>query len=176
MRRLASALAVILVAGHLIATGAAAQASQNPIEFRTETPSGFPVPRFVSFKHDDTNCRLGPTFEHPILVTYLKAGTPVMVVAETTDHWRKIRDADGVECWAHQSTLKAPTHALVLEEVALYARPDSTAAVRARLGQRVLARIERVDEDWVKLSASGLFGWADARRLWGVSGHAAPHN
>jgi len=162
---------VALIAVELAAPAVAAQA-----EVRTDTPSGRPVPRFVSFKNAETFCRSGPSFEHAVTATYVRAGTPVQVVAETIDHWRKIRDADGAECWVHQTTLVAPTHALVLEETVLLARPSIGAAVRARLGPGVLARIEGGDGVFAKLSLGAIRGWADSQALWGVEPRIAAHN
>lgn len=172
MRRIVRACARIFLGFHLIAATLAAQAAPA----RTDTPSGLPVPRFVSLKNAETFCRSGPSFDHPVAVTYLKAGAPVLVVAETVDHWRKVRDADGAECWAHQATLRAPTHALVIEEVALHARPDAASPVRARLGRSVLARVDKSDGAWTLVAAGGLRGWAETMRLWGVDADIAPHN
>lgn len=170
MRRLITALGLILT--YLIAPALLAQAQAGGTGVRTDTPSGYPVPRFVSLKNDETFCRVGPSFDHPVAVTYLKAGTPLLVVAETTDHWRKVRDADGAECWAHQTTLRAPNHVIVLEETALFAQRDRDSPVRARLAPRVMARMERSDSGWAKLSAEGFSGWAETGGLWGA-GHVA---
>jgi SH3-like domain-containing protein len=158
---------------HLTAPPLMAQASdrrpETPQATRTDTPSGLPVPRFVSLKSERTNCRLGPSLDHPVVVTYLRAGTPVEIIAETTDHWRKIRDRDGLECWAHQSTLRALTHVLVAEEIEIRTQPKDSAPVRARLSAGVLARVIRANRDWRLVSAGGVSGWAPAQSLWGAA-------
>ncbi|HOP19357.1 MAG TPA: SH3 domain-containing protein [Parvularculaceae bacterium] len=167
MRRLAAIL--IFLAAYLTVGPVAAQApdgSENAA--RTDTPSGFPVPRFVSLKNAETYCRQGPSFDHPVAYTFLKAGLPVQVVAETTDHWRKIRDHEGSECWAHQTTLRAVSHVIVEADTAILVRPEIEAPVRARLRAGVIARIERASGDWRLISVGELKGWAPVSRLWGA--------
>jgi SH3-like domain-containing protein len=166
---------LLLVAGHLNPAAAAAQAGQEAGSVRLDTPSGYPVPRFVSLKATRTNCRNGPSFAHPVAITYIRAGTPVLVVAETLDHWRKIRDIDGAECWVHRTTLRAVTHVIIVDAANILIRPETGAPTRAHFGTGVLARVERVDGEWVRVSAGGERGWAPRTVMWGV-GDIAPHN
>lgn len=167
MRRLSFALIFLLA--HLTAGPAPAQAAEvGEREARTDTPSGFPVPRFVSLKNPRTHCRRGPSFDHPVAVTYVRAGLPVEIVAETIDHWRKIRDHDGAECWAHQTTLRAVNHVIVLNDLEIRARPDPSAPARARFAAGVIAKLERASGDWRLVSAGGRRGWARREQLWGA--------
>ena len=146
------------------AQGAAPSAGE---EVRLNTPSGYPVPRFVSLKDEETNCRTGPSFDHPVRFVFKRAGTPVLVVAESVDHWRKLRDPDGDECWAHQTTLRAQTHILVRKSLALKRRPAADAQTSARLGSGVLARLIKRRGDWILVSAGNAKGWAADRDVWG---------
>ncbi|WP_428407128.1 SH3 domain-containing protein [Hyphococcus sp.] len=194
MPRLFSALSVSLFAA-LYLTGAAlpAQASINngaaqdaanqdrgaqgapeaPVKVRLDTPSGLPVPRLVSLKAEKTFCRSGPSFSHPVRLTFMRAGLPVMIVAETKDHWRKIRDVEGDECWTHKSKLSGDETALVLEDgLALRAKPDASAPARARLGRGVIARVDGAKDGWLKVSADGRKGWARASAFWGAKAEA----
>jgi SH3-like domain-containing protein len=154
------------------AASALAQAASPPV--RLDTPSGLPVPRFVSLKTGETNCRIGPSFEHPVRFVYKRAGAPVMVVAESVDHWRKVRDAEGAECWAHQTTLRAVTHVLALEETVLRRRPGGEAEISARLEAGVLARIEKRDGGWIRVAAGPARGWVPSDAVWGGERFAAP--
>ncbi|MBI1364440.1 MAG: SH3 domain-containing protein [Alphaproteobacteria bacterium] len=161
MPRLPTAL-IAALALYLTAPVAAAQA------VRTDTPSGLPVPRFVNLKSDKTNCRLGPSFDYPVVVTYMRAGLPVEVIAETKSHWRKIRDHDGTECWAHEATLRAPSRALVVRETPILARPEKGAPVRARLAAGVLVKPLGASGEWRQVTADGLRGWLPRAALWGA--------
>ncbi len=135
---------------------------------RRDTPSGLPVPRFVSLRYGETNCRAGPSFEHPVSIKFMRAGAPVMVIAETQDHWRKLRDLDGSECWAHQTTLSARSHVLVLRDTMLRARPAKSSAAKARLAAGLLAEFESMQQGWSRVTAAGVTGWTETDALWGA--------
>ncbi|MGD9799197.1 MAG: SH3 domain-containing protein [Parvularculaceae bacterium] len=154
----------ILVIGYLSLAGMPAQAEDV---MRRDTPSGLPVPRFVSLKDEETNCRIGPSFEHPVRFVFKRSGAPVLIVAESVDHWRKLRDSEGDECWAHQTTLKAQTHVLTIAPVELTRKPGENAAVSAHLGAGVLARLVKRRNGRLLLSAGAAKGWVDADAVWG---------
>lgn len=172
-----------LMAGHMTLCAAPAQAGEDPqapAAVRLDTPSGFPVPRFVSLKAEKTFCRIGPSFAHPVRITFMRKGLPVMVIAETNDHWRKIRDPEGDECWTHRSKLSGVETALVLEDgLQLRTRPTVSAPARARLGRGIIARIEGERSGWLRVSAEGVKGWAPQSGFWGARippNIAAPQN
>jgi SH3-like domain-containing protein len=147
----------------------AADMEESASAVRLDTPSGLPVPRLVSLKSEKTYCRSGPSFDYPVRLTFMRAGLPVMIVAETRDHWRKIRDAEGDECWTHKSKLSGAETALVLEDgLTLRARPETDAPARARLGRGVIARVDGDRDGWLKVSADGMKGWAPAASFWGA--------
>lgn len=166
MRYRAAILALLV---HLSVMGATAQGAAPQAEkgVRLDTPSGFPVPRFVSLKNNETNCRTGPSLDHPVRFVFKRVGAPMLVVAESVDHWRKLRDLAGDECWAHRTTLKAQTHVLVQGGVELKRRPATGADISARLGSGVLARLVKRKGDWILVTAAEAKGWVLARDVWG---------
>jgi SH3-like domain-containing protein len=135
---------------------------------RADTPSGLPVPRYAELKHGKTHCRRGPSLDHPPSITFVRAGIPVQITAETRDHWRRIRDVDGAECWVHRATLRAAAHVIVRRAADLHVRPDAKAPVRVRLGPGVLAETRDQRRGWRRLSAGGATGWAYDAHLWGA--------
>lgn len=152
---------------------AAATTSAQDLSVRRDTPSGLPVPRLVSLKAKKTYCRAGPSFQHPVRLTFMRQRLPVLVIAETRDHWRKIRDLEGDECWTHRSKLSGAETALVTEEgLTLHARPDEAAPVKARLAQGVIAKVDHRRNGWLRISANGVKGWATADALWGARADA----
>lgn len=165
--------AILIIALHLSALAFPAQADGGAPRIRTDTPSGYPVPRFLSLKHEETNCRIGPSSAHPIRYVFRREGAPVLVIAESVDHWRKIRDAAGDECWAHRVTLRAQTHVQTTRETALGRKPGGDAAISARLGPGVLARIEARKDGWLKISAGGAEGWVAETAIFGGDALAA---
>lgn len=169
--------AIVAVAFVIFATmaGAPAFAQGDQAEPRSNTPSGYPVPRFVSLKSEETFCRTGPSFAHDIRLTFQRRGLPVIVIAETQDHWRKIRDADGDECWVHKSKLSGRSTAVVIDEgLELRAVPRIEARPRARLGEGVIAQVEKSDNDWLKVKTSNMRGWARRSGFWGGKSEDLP--
>lgn len=172
MRRLVACVSMFIAASPstMAAPDILVQDAPSNETIRLDTPSGLPVPRFVSLKAQRTNCRTGPSFTHPVRLTFLRRGLPVMVVAETRDHWRKVRDPDGDECWVHKSKLSSAAMALVTREgVILRAKPDDNSPEKARLGHGLIARVETARDGWLKISADGVKGWARQSNFWGVS-------
>lgn len=167
MRVRAAALFALVV--HLSAACAAAQA-EPAVEprVRLDTPSGHPVPRFVSLKSAETNCRIGPSFGHPVRFVFKRAGAPVLVIAESVDHWRKIRDAVGDECWVHQTTLRAQTHVLLTGNASMLSRPARESERRGVIGAGALAKLLRQREEWLLVSSGAAKGWIAAEKVWGV--------
>lgn len=163
----------LLIAVHLSGLALPAQADGGAPLVRTDTPSGQPVPRFLSLKHEETNCRIGPSRDHPVRFVFRREGAPVLVVAESVDHWRKIRDAAGDECWAHKVTLRAQTHVQATGETVLRKRPSPDAPQSAILGPGVLARIDARKEGWLKVAAGPAEGWVAATDIFGGDALAA---
>lgn len=153
--------------------------SSAPPSVRLDTPSGFPVPRYVSLKAKRVNCRIGPSKAHPVRFTYVKKGAPVIVIAETKDHWRKIRDKAGMSCWVHKTLLTAVTHVYATRNFDLTAKPRSETRIRAKISQGAMVRLSMTRGGWAKISTGAIAGWAPADALWGAgdaSLDAAPHN
>ncbi|RZO68994.1 MAG: aspartyl-trna synthetase [Parvularculaceae bacterium] len=155
-----------------------AEAAEGVDAAQRETPSGLPVPRFVSVKGARTNCRLGPSLSHPVKFVFQRAGTPVLVVAETRDHWRKVRDADGDECWAFHTTLKMRSHVILTEPTSLRAQRRETSMLRGELEAGVMAKLLKLKVDergaWALVKAGAARGWAPASSLWGARADLNP--
>lgn len=134
-----------------------------------ETPSGFPVPRFVSIKVDRVNVREGPSKDHPVLWIYTRKGLPVEVIAEH-DVWRRIRDKDGSTGWIHGNLLDGRRRVIV-EGVALAAlrekaEEDSRPVAWAEPG--VVLDLEKCVPVWCKVEGDKTEGWIERARLWGI--------
>lgn len=134
-----------------------------------KTPSGFPVPRYVSLKVGKVNGRTGPSRQHPIAWQYRRKGLPLVVVAET-EMWRKVRDVTGDESWIHKPALSGVRRVLILEEATLHSKPKDTARITALVDRNALLELmECNDADWCKVSSvDGLKGWTQRYKLWGA--------
>lgn len=154
-----AALAVLMLAG-------TTQAQE-----RTKTPSGLPVPRYVSLKFTEVNARSGPSEDHRISWTYERRGLPVEVTAET-EMWRRIRDPDGSQAWVHKRTLDGRRTAMVRGAPNAFAplrrTPEPDAAVVAEVQSNVIGQLEECREGWCRLQVGRREGWIPAASLWGV--------
>lgn len=134
-----------------------------------KTPSGFPVPRYVSLKVGKVNGRTGPSRQHPVAWQYRRKGLPLVVVAET-EMWRKVRDVTGDEAWIHKPALSGTRRVLVLEDATLHSKAKDTGRITALVERNALLELEECNEkDWCKVkSAEGLKGWTQRYKLWGA--------
>lgn len=156
--------------GVLFAVLAALGAASLPAPARAQacdTPSGLPVPRFVTLKFEDVRGRSGPSLNHAVRWDYARAGLPMKVVAETAD-WRRVRDPGGEETWMHRRTLSGRRAVEVREAARLHARPDAESPVAASAEPGVFLWLERCRAGWCRLEDDGVRGWARAETLWGL--------
>lgn len=135
-----------------------------------ETPSGLPVPRFVSLKFDPVNARGGPGDDYRLLWVYHRKGLPLMVFEETTD-WRRIRDPDGQLAWVHKRVVLEGAHSVMrtgATPVSLRDRPAADARVTAVLASRAVAGLRKCVDNWCQVTVDRASGWAPRADLWGA--------
>jgi SH3-like domain-containing protein len=148
----------------VVSASAAYAASDRP------TPSGLPVPRYVSLKFDKVNARAGPGDDHRLLWVYRVRGLPVQVVAETSE-WRRICDPQGQLAWVHKRTTDGRRMVINMsaQPAALRRRGKPTAAPAAYLNSRALAALVRCEKGWCRVRVDGASGWAPEGALWGTA-------
>ena len=133
------------------------------------TPSGQPVPRWLSLKSSEVHARFGPGLDHRILWEYRVSGLPVQVIAETAE-WRKICDPEGAVAWVHRSVVSSRRSVFnaSTEEVPIHAGRSQTSAVRARLSPRSLVAMDECEEGWCRVRAGRLRGWVRQSAVFGT--------
>ena len=133
------------------------------------TPSGQPVPRWLSLKSDEVRARQGPGLDYRILWEYRAAGLPVQVIAETTE-WRKICDPEGAVAWVHRSVVSSRRSVFNASdaEVAVRAGRSPTAALRARLTPHSLVSVDECEEGWCEVRARRLRGFVRQTEVFGA--------
>ncbi len=154
------ALALLLAC----ALGAPGLAADRP------TPSGLPVPRWVTLKFSEVNARKGPGDDHRLLWVYRARGLPVQVVAETSE-WRRVCDPDGGLAWVHRRTTDGRRNLMNLgrQPVAMKRNPKPAAKPAAYLTGRATAALVRCDKGWCRVKAGGVSGWVREGELWGTA-------
>ena len=146
-----------------------------------ETPSGLPLPRFVTTRSTPINVRVGPGTKYDVSWIYKVAGTPVEIIQEF-DVWRKIRDVDGSVGWVHQNMLSGNRAGYVLPEanvdrVGLRVAARDDAGISAWVGPGFPVKIQSCEEGWCAVSAvdhpdgrvgATYTGYLPEGDLWGV--------
>jgi SH3-like domain-containing protein len=139
-----------------------------------DTPSKYPVPRWVTIRSSDVNARKGPSKDHAVLWTYKQKGMPVQVISETRE-WRLICDADGTMGWVRHDMVSARRAVMAVSPsgVELKDGPNDKSAVKAILRPHALARIEKCKGDYCRISLGrgglgGDSGWVRQSALWGT--------
>ena len=134
------------------------------------TPSGLPVPRYVSLKFDKVNARAGPGDDHRLMFVYTVKGLPVQVVAETSE-WRRICDPEGTLVWVHKRTTDGRRTVMNVRTspMTLLRKPKDGAEAGAYLAPRALASLVRCAKGWCRVRADGGSGWVKEGDLWGTA-------
>jgi SH3-like domain-containing protein len=159
--RLKAAQALAIVA---MMVPLAASAADRP------TPSGYPVPRYVTLKFGKVNARSGPGDDHRLLWVYSTRGLPVQVVAETAE-WRRVCDPEGGMAWVHKRVTDGRRAVINTrsQPTPLLRRPKAGAEPAAFLNVRAMASLVRCEKGWCKVKADGAAGWVREGTLWGTS-------
>jgi len=172
MRRRARRLpkwAAFALSGALCLAGAAAIAATTAPGER-QTPSGMPVPRYVSLKFDKVNARAGPGDDHKLLWVYRARGLPLQVIAETLE-WRRVCDPEGATAWVHKRVTdgRRTTMNTGAQPVALLNHPRVDARAGAYLNPKSLATLDRCSKGWCRVKADHAAGWVREGVLWGTT-------
>jgi SH3-like domain-containing protein len=135
-----------------------------------QTPSGFPVPRYITLKFAKVNARSGPGEDHRLKFVYRTKGLPLQVVAETSE-WRRVCDPEGQVTWVHKRGTDGRRNVINMSRspTPLYRSPKPTAEPTAYLAVHALAALVRCEKGWCKVKADGASGWVREGALWGTS-------
>lgn len=135
-----------------------------------QTPSGYPVPRYVTLKFGKVNARSGPGDDHRLLWVYNTRGLPVQVVAETAE-WRRVCDPEGGLAWVHKRVTDGRRSVIntLNRPAPLLRRPKAGAEPAAFLNVRAMASLVRCEKGWCKVKTDGATGWVREGTLWGTA-------
>jgi SH3-like domain-containing protein len=146
-----------------------AACDRDGADARPDTPSGQPVPRWVSLRSGQVNGRAGPGPDYPVVWQYTVRGLPVQVLGETRE-WRRVCDPDGAVAWIAATRTAGRRTAMRVKpgELPLRAAPKAEARVTARLAARAVADVDRCEDGWCRLSVGDVRGWAPEGEVFGT--------
>ncbi len=164
-RRLLKSAALVLLAAASL-SGPAGAAPQAP---ERQTPSGMPVPRYVSLKFDKVDARAGPGDDHRLLWVYKARGLPLQIIAETSE-WRRVCDPQGQTAWVHKRTVDGRRTVMntLPAPAELFRKPKATARPAAYLNAQATAALDRCDKGWVQGPPGGRLGLGAAKAASGA--------
>ena len=122
---------------------------------------------FLSLKNNQTNLRLGPSFEYPIKLIYEKKYLP-LVILDKSYTWRKIMDFENNLGWIHISQLSKRKTALNIKNNSiLYKKSTIYSKPLANIESGRLVLIKKCKSEWCKIKTGKFTGWVFKKSLWG---------
>ena len=122
---------------------------------------------FSTLKYNKVNLRQGPSKDYPVKIFYKKKYLPVLVF-DSSDNYRKIRDHENNTGWIHVSQLSRKKAALVNnDQIIMFKNSTIFSKPIAILEKGRLCLIVKCNEQWCKIKTDKYSGWIKKEKLWG---------
>ena len=122
---------------------------------------------FLTLRNSTTNLRQGPSFDYPIKIFYKKKYLPVLIL-DTSDNFRKIKDHENNSGWIHISQLSKKKAALtVKDDLLMLQKPNIYSKPLAIIEKGRLCLIIKCKNNWCKIKVNKFTGWIKKEDLWG---------
>jgi|TARA_B110000881_G_scaffold190083_1_gene181104 SH3-like domain-containing protein len=122
---------------------------------------------FSTLRYKDVNLRQGPSKEYPVKIFYKKKYLPVLI-QDTSDNFRKIKDHENNTGWIHVSQLSKKKAALVnVTQVTMFENSTIFSTPVAVLEKGRLCIVLKCSDEWCKIKTDKYSGWLKKQSLWG---------
>ena len=122
---------------------------------------------FLTLRFSNVNLRQGPSFDYPVKISYKKKYLPVLV-QDTSDNFKKIKDHENNTGWIHRSQLSKKKAALALDnKLVIFKNATVFSKPLAVLEKGHLCLISKCKGDWCKIKVERYTGWVKKKSLWG---------
>ncbi|MDC6482127.1 SH3 domain-containing protein [Pelagibacteraceae bacterium] len=122
---------------------------------------------FSTLKYNKVNLRQGPSKDYPVKIFYKKKYLPVLVF-DSSDNYRKIRDHENNTGWIHVSQLSRKKAALVNnDKIIMFKNTTIFSKPIAALEKGRLCVILKCNDEWCKIKTDKYSGWVKKESLWG---------
>jgi SH3-like domain-containing protein len=123
---------------------------------------------FLTLRFNNVNLRQGPSFDYPVKIFYKKKYLPVLV-QDTSDNFRKIKDHENNTGWIHRSQLSKKKAALALDDkVVMFKNKTMFSKPLVVLEKGRLCLISKCKGEWCKIKVEKYSGWVEKKSLWGI--------
>ena len=123
---------------------------------------------FLTLRNEKVNLRQGPSFDYPVKIFYKKKYLPVLV-QDSSDNFRKVRDHENNSGWIHLSQLTKKKAAIVKEgDLIMFKSATIYSNPVAILKEGRLIKIDKCKINWCKGKSGGFKGWVKKDNLWGL--------
>ena len=135
--------------------------------FFTLTNFSFSDEYFSTLKYNKVNLRQGPSKDYPVKIFYKKKYLPVLVF-DSSDNYRKVRDHENNTGWIHVSQLSKRKAALVYsDQIIMFRSSTIFSKPLVTLEKGRLCLILKCNDDWCKIKTDKYAGWVKKNDLWG---------
>jgi SH3-like domain-containing protein len=122
---------------------------------------------FLTLRYDSVNLRQGPSKNYPIKIFYIKKHLPVLI-QDTSDNWRKIRDQENNTGWIHRSQLSKKKAAITIDDqVIMFKNPTIFSKPLVVLEKGRLCLISKCKDEWCSVKVEKYSGWIRKKSFWG---------
>ena len=114
---------------------------------------------FLTLRYNNVNLRQGPSKDYPIKIFYKKKYLPVLV-HDSSDNFRKIKDHENNVGWIHRSQLSKKKAALTVDDrVIMFKNSTIFSKPLAILEKGRFCLISKCKNDWCKVRVEKYSGW-----------------
>ena len=122
---------------------------------------------FLTLRYNNVNLRQGPSKDYPVKIYYKKKYLPVLI-QDTSDNFRKIKDHENNTGWIHVSQLSRKKAALTIEDkVIMFKSSTIFSKPLAVLEKGRLCLVLKCKNDWCKIKVDKYSGWVKKTELAG---------
>ena len=123
---------------------------------------------FLTLRNEKVNLRQGPSFDYPVKIFYKKKFLPVLI-QDSSDNFRKIRDHENNTGWIHISQLSKKKAAITIDDnVLVFNKPSIYSSPKVILKKGRLCKIKKCKNEWCSITVDKFKGWVKKESLWGL--------
>tara|TARA_B100000674_G_C37499879_1_gene759874 strand:+ start:70 stop:651 length:582 start_codon:yes stop_codon:yes gene_type:complete len=141
----------------------------NVCQANSGSVTGLEIPRYVSLKSNESNLRVGPSKNYPILIKYIISEYPLKVIDEYKD-WRKVSDSQNNFGWLHKSIITGIRTGIIVSDkdksVSVFNIDNGIAVGEVNIGS--IVKLNKCKKNWCLISRNENKGWIKKKYIWGV--------